>query len=1107
MEDSGQLFLPFSEKNNHHALYSGLSYLELEKLLFEHVQESKNSDPLKPVIIVVPSGITASYLRKKINCGGFQIMNLKRLALHIAGEEMQGKEIPSFGEHVLARETMEKVIEKNSFLFPFIDSPGLLQFFLLLVKEIRQGGVDLSSDIDFLTEKVQKSGELSDQTRFLTVLELLKEYRNTFREKYFDVEDMLLKASLNASRFPEIFRTNCLYIYGFFHFDTAQRKFIDKLSKHLDINSYLPVLQGNLVSESMLKFYENLGFVIYKTEHLTLPDENNLRNVQNALFIEKSKREPLKYDETVRILSCPTQTDEVREVARMVLRFAEEGTPFDEMGILIKNTANYGFLFQETFTSLGIPTYYHDGLPAVNSPEGKTIKLFLNLTGKNLPRFEVMEFLSSGNINFANIFDDKIKPSPAFWDYLTRKAGIRKGYDNWKKQLVKLRNRTHNSLEKSEKDEKEKYNLHLQEIDSLISLIDRLGRDLGSFPQVSSWETYVRQLEKMIRLYVDGREDYIDPIVSSLENLKELDSIRTPVSFDVFRTFAMEKIQTTSVKSGSFKKGCVNIFSLASSPGLTFSCIFLSGLSAKDMPGRRAENPLLYDREMNFINRSLGERVHVMASSEIQEQMPVLFSMAARSCTKKLVLSYSRTEPDSNSEVVPSPYLLEVGKVLAGRNVFYGEMDKIPGFKGLPPRFYRVLEIQEALDAGEYRESVLRKGKLEGNKNFARDLAFLEKPFRRILFGWENKSCRDVFTSHDGRISGDELLAWTKKRCREIFSLASATKLEEYHTCPYRFFLKRIIGIEPVESPEDIKAISPKDRGDLYHRILHEFFMNLKKENRLPLSLDQMDYYSKTLEDIISSTCEEAVSSGITGDYSSWYEQTIDLKNDLQHFLKIESSLADNPKKAHRANFTPALFEHSFGFTDETGICTVPPAEIKLDADDVFNYLGKIDRIDLSPDNSKCLIIDYKTGRHDSKKNRSNCLIGGKQLQLPLYLYSALQILSGINDLSDCGAILYFITRRGDFREVEFSGEELRNKHQEVVKLIKGVLAGVNNGCFIPYPRHILPVTEEGEKTQETGHCTICDYKDICSEDIESLYLRKESDPFIEEFKELKKIL
>jgi ATP-dependent helicase/nuclease subunit B len=1087
MVEQGQLFLPFSDKDQEHLLFCGMSFPQLEKLLLEHVHDCKKKLPLKPVIIVVPSGISASCLRKKMNCGGFRLMNLKKLALHIAGGEMWEKEMPAFGEHLLASDVMKNTIFKDNTLYPFLDSPGFLQVFLSVLKDFRQGGIDPGADFEILTRTIGETKEEDENSRFLTVLKTLKEYRNEFRKKYFDVEDLLEKASFHANKYENIFGTDQLFIYGFYHLDSAQGNFISKLSRYLKINSYLPVLPGNHVSEKSLDFYRNLNFKIHNTEALPFPGETGLSRVRQSLLVNTSPGEPTENDGTIRILSCPTQTDEVREISRIILKFAGDGIPFDEMGIFLKNPGSYGFIFHENFTSLGIPFYYHDGLPVVTTPVGKTVKLFLNLVGRGFPRFEVMEFISSGNISFEKILGKKIAFSPALWDHITRKAGIQKGIDQWKVQLIKLKNRKQKELEKCEYDEEETIRSYLHEVESLIVIIDKLNSDLESFASASTWESYVRQLEKLIRLYVDGSDMDIDALVSSLENLKELDLVRSPVAFDVFRTYALEKIRTASAETGRFGKGCVNIFTMASGIGLSFSCVFIPGMSAKDLPGRRMDNPLVYDREKDLVNSAFRGRVHVISSWELQEQESLLFSMVVRSSRERLVLSYSRTEPDSSGEVVPSPYLLEVGKVMAGKNVFYNGLKDIPGFEALPPRFYRILPEQDSLDRGEYRESILRKGKMEGNRDFVMDLAAIVKPFHRILSGWENRNLKDIFTSHEGRISGEELLAWTKDRCRQIFSLASVTKLEEYHTCPYKFFLKRILGVQPIESPEDVRTISSKDRGDLYHRILHEFFTRLKNENSLPLSLEKMDYYSEILETVMETICEEAVSSGITGDYSSWYEQSIDLKDDLRQFLKLESSLAQDQKKHYRCRYVPSLFEHAFGFRNEDGTYPVPPAEIKLDAEDVFSYLGKIDRVDFSEDNTSCLIIDYKTGRHDSKRNRSNSLIGGKQLQLPLYLYSASQVLEGINDLSDCGAILYFITKKGEFREVEFTGEELKKKRQDVIRLIRGVLDGVNNGVFIPFPKHLLPGLRDDDREQEVGHCGICDYKSICPDDVESI--------------------
>ena len=48
----------------------------------------------------------------------------------------------------------------------------------------------------------------------------------------------------------------------------------------------------------------------------------------------------------------------------------------------------------------------------------------------------------------------------------------------------------------------------------------------------------------------------------------------------------------------------------------------------------------------------------------------------------------------------------------------------------------------------------------------------------------------------------------------------SATSLEEYATCPFRFFMHHVLGLEPVDEPEEPLELSPLDRGRLYHAVL-----------------------------------------------------------------------------------------------------------------------------------------------------------------------------------------------------------------------------------------------------------------------------------------------
>ena len=51
----------------------------------------------------------------------------------------------------------------------------------------------------------------------------------------------------------------------------------------------------------------------------------------------------------------------------------------------------------------------------------------------------------------------------------------------------------------------------------------------------------------------------------------------------------------------------------------------------------------------------------------------------------------------------------------------------------------------------------------------------------------------------------------------------SASRLETYARCPFRYFLETVLDLKPWEEPEQIFALLPRDRGVLVHAILYDF--------------------------------------------------------------------------------------------------------------------------------------------------------------------------------------------------------------------------------------------------------------------------------------------
>jgi hypothetical protein len=100
---------------------------------------------------------------------------------------------------------------------------------------------------------------------------------------------------------------------------------------------------------------------------------------------------------------------------------------------------------------------------------------------------------------------------------------------------------------------------------------------------------------------------------------------------------------------------------------------------------------------------------------------------------------------------------------------------------------------------------------------------------------------------------------------------------------------------------------------------------------------------------------------------------------------------------------------------------------------------GRVDRVDITPDRAR-LGDRYKTGSaREVRDAREDPLMGGKKLQLPVYL-------AAVPDVPDAVALYWFITRKGEFNRevpVEHSGER-----GTVPPDARGHRAGIRAGAF-----------------------------------------------------------
>jgi hypothetical protein len=128
--------------------------------------------------------------------------------------------------------------------------------------------------------------------------------------------------------------------------------------------------------------------------------------------------------------------------------------------------------------------------------------------------------------------------------------------------------------------------------------------------------------------------------------------------------------------------------------------------------------------------------------------------------------------------------------------------------------------------------------------------------------------------------------------------------------------------------------------------------------------------------------------------------------------------------------------------------------------------------VDHSADGGHAWVIDYKTGSskyHDAPPE--DPFKGGTQLQLGVYAEALASEARASGRRLDVTGIYWFITRRGEFRALEYEHSAANaDRLGEVVSAIGG---GIERGVF--------PAIPGDEDRNSFANCRYCDFDRLCS--------------------------
>jgi RecB family exonuclease len=192
----------------------------------------------------------------------------------------------------------------------------------------------------------------------------------------------------------------------------------------------------------------------------------------------------------------------------------------------------------------------------------------------------------------------------------------------------------------------------------------------------------------------------------------------------------------------------------------------------------------------------------------------------------------------------------------------------------------------------------------------------------------------------------------------------SASRLEAYRSCPFRFFVGSVLGLEP--RPEPQEGLDARQLGSIYHRILELVYQDATVQN--PAQLEQV---LAALPQVAKRLLDEAPQKEGFRETAWWMFTRQEIEQNIRRSLE---ALAESSAEQ---GFVPIVYEQGF----------FEPHELRVGTgDEHFRLHGVIDRVDRTPD-GRLRIIDYKTAGPTGYSNEA--LAEGKKIQIPLYALAA----------------------------------------------------------------------------------------------------------------------
>ena len=1023
------------------ALVVSADVAKLEREFAEHVRAAKRADPAAAVLVVVGSHLQHIYLRRLLARSLTAVANVRfvtlmdlagELALASGGEHPTGAHPPlplpdgahvPLLEHVIAERRSRARGERAHGLA----DAGMVHAVAATIRDLREGAIDPGL-----------VGSASQRPWLRTLAAMASAYREVlapFTDATWQVAQAAAATPAQVATAVQHAApgTGQVLIYGIYDVNALQLGMLDLLARTLPTRLFLP---WNASAEPF-------AFAAETVDRLC---ERGLRLLPLDTGAAARGRPAARA-----VFSCADRQAETEETVRRVLEDLAGGVPAGEIAILHRMDPIYDELICGVLDRAGVPHYRSAGQPVRRTVVGRAaLNLLLLLYGEP-HRGTLLELLSLPGLDLTWIEtapgDTELTPRPARWEALSKELGLVKGWSEFESVLA------FHVEHAARGDADERAAESADAARQLSAVVRTLAGAAERLPEVERWQTHAECFLDLLLRFVPAATETPawDAIAHRIRTLAVLDRAATRTGAvaatpDRFRQAAETAIRQAIVSGGYFQRSGVFVGNVMSARLVRFRRVYVTGCAERTFPPVIRQDPLLLDAERERINRRAARGSYLPLKGRRLDEERLLFELACQAAGERLTLSYPRRGTSSTNVRLPSSFLLEeVGDLAGGflsaetleRNAgdWYQRMPARIGFAGDGAR-----GVLRALDQSDLRWHVLEQGGSGA-------VSVIEPIWPTIDAVRAHQAARRTrsFGSFDGIVPA-ELVAAGGILDRDM----TATALENFAVCPYRFFLSRVLQVRSRGEPEQTLEIAPLQRGNLVHAILDELVQQF-----LAAGTSWQQYAGgadAALRNIMERHFAE-LPAGVTGLPLSWNLIRGQVAEELAAYVEEERRRTTGPRRAPDAGtgsaWQPVAAEQTF----ERVPITAGRRSLR--------FAGRIDRVDRA--GGALRIVDYKTGA--AARDTADGYREGRSLQLPVYLHAAAHLYQ--SDLAGGRAELHYVSDRAAYRRLALTGEQLAGDAR-FVEVLATIAEAIASGAFFYQP---------GERRV---HCRLCDYRDVC---------------------------